>query len=373
MSYIRSRVFKSQLIPLLFILSGFLTSIYSIYWCYQNDLRKEEQYGDFYMEPMVYGFWGVLSVLFMIWLIVVLTKVLGPHRHKFYKQAVNALPEDVRLSDSFRQLDTEFEQRRKIGKNLYKTDNWVVYESNFCGLPAKTQVIPHSEILWCCGNIEHMRRGRTGQHQFKLYFVRIYGLNNTLISIPVKDINGALTLLETLHNEMPWIPISAFSSEKYPQWESNDTGELRAEVKQHYDDYKAGKELPDIYKPSIMSQMSAYYPPAKGKVGKFFQLPAPIGGAPAYDEESGLYVCPYCGELTDSPKQFNLIGRVVFLVFGAVFNKVEVTACPKCMRKQLSAYTFNSNIITAWILWPFLFLPMHGFLYLKTFGKGKRK
>ncbi len=88
------------------------------------------------------------------------------------------------------------------------------------------------------------------------------------------------------------------------------------------------------------------------------------------EAEKDRLPCPVCGKETTSLKGYTLYERLVFLIILVSHKTNFYTACPHCMRKIIVRKTFNSTIVTGWILWLVLILPWHALAYLFTFSPG---
>jgi hypothetical protein len=78
--------------------------------------------------------------------------------------------------------------------------------------------------------------------------------------------------------------------------------------------------------------------------------------------------CPCCQQATGSLKTYPLLS-FAFLIFWMQATPLTITACPRCMRRQLFKWG-GAQLLAANVVWPFVILPTLLFRLVATFRAG---
>lgn len=85
------------------------------------------------------------------------------------------------------------------------------------------------------------------------------------------------------------------------------------------------------------------------------------------------YICPECGNMSDSIKRFSLPYRWYFILGLFSMRSATYTCCPHCMRKHILINGFTYHIILMNMMWPIIILPWSIVQLIRTYQKGHFK
>ncbi len=89
----------------------------------------------------------------------------------------------------------------------------------------------------------------------------------------------------------------------------------------------------------------------------------------SHDPVEEYLPCPLCGNLTGSLKQYRYVHRVVYFLFGAMYQASCCRACPSCMRGYVLD-RMRANVLTAHLMWLLLLVPWGLVLIARTYTQG---